>query len=176
MVFYKFRRFYADLFAASITFGSYISIIKLLLFVAAFCAWLPLVGWIHNDSKPLGAKTLTWTIAILCSGALGLIIWLLIPIFIVGMLLFAALVGGTSLAYVKVRNTMVPEFDRVLTIDHIRNLTVSKEKRSKASKNLLLSQPTKTMFPYPSQELLIFSVINQSMNLSKMRLGAGQVQ
>ena len=46
-----------DLLSAAITFGGYISIIKLFVFVAAFIAWLPLVGWIHNDSKPLDTNS-----------------------------------------------------------------------------------------------------------------------
>jgi type II secretory ATPase GspE/PulE/Tfp pilus assembly ATPase PilB-like protein len=138
-----------DLFAASIVFSGYISIIKFVLFLAAFCVWLPIVGWIHNDSKPLDTKTLTWTLAILCSGALGLIIWLLIPIFIVGMLLFAALVGGTSLAYIKFRNSKVPEFDRVLTVDHMKNLMVSKEKKLESLKEFTFITANKNDVPIP---------------------------
>jgi type II secretory ATPase GspE/PulE/Tfp pilus assembly ATPase PilB-like protein len=141
--------FMLDLFAASIVFGSYISIIKLIVFVAAFIAWLPLVGWIHNDSKPLDTKTLTWTLAILCSGALGLIIWLIMPIYIVGMLLFAVIVGATSLAYVRFRNTKVLEFDRVLTIDHIKNLLVSKEKKLESLKEFTFITANRNDVPIP---------------------------
>ena len=138
-----------DLFAASIVFGGYISLFKFVIYIAAFCAWLPLVGWIHNDSKPLNTKTLTWTLAILCSGALGLIIWLLIPIFIVGMLLFAVAVGATSLAYIKFRNTKVPEFERVLTIDHIKNMMANKEKKLESLKEFTFITANKNDVPVP---------------------------
>ncbi len=138
-----------DSFAASIVFGGYISIIKFIVFVAAFFAWLPLVGWIHNDSKPLDTKTMSWTLAILCSGALGLVIWLIIPIFIVGMLLFAVIVGATSLAYVKFRNAKVLEFDRVLTIDHIKNILVSKEKKLEGLKEFTFITSNKNDVPIP---------------------------
>ena len=138
-----------DIIAASIAFGGYISIIKFVIFVAAFVAWLPLIGWIHNDSKPLDTNTLIWTLAILCSGALGLIVWLLIPIFIVGMLIFAILVGATSLVYVKFRNTKVLEFDRVLTIEHMKNILVSKEKKLEGLSELSFISANKQDVPVP---------------------------
>ena len=134
---------------ASIVFGGYISIIKFLVFVAAFFAWLPLIGWIHNDSKPLDTNTLTWTVAVLCSGALGIFIWLIVPVFIVGMLLFAVIVGATSLIYVRFRNTKVLEFDRVLTIDHVKNLMVSKEKKIESLKEFTFITANRNDVPIP---------------------------
>lgn len=135
--------------AASIVFGGYISIIKLIIMTAAFFAWLPVVGWIHNDSKPLGANTLTWTTAILCSGAIGILLWLLIPIYIVGMILYAVIVVSASLAYVKHRNSKVGEFDRVLTIDHIKSIFVSKEKKMDTLKELTFITANKNDVPIP---------------------------
>jgi type II secretory ATPase GspE/PulE/Tfp pilus assembly ATPase PilB-like protein len=138
-----------ETFAASIVFGGYISIIKFVVFIAAFVAWLPLVGWIHNDSKPLDTNTLGWTLVILCSGALALIIWLVIPVFIVGMLLFAVIVAATSLAYVRFRNTKVLEFDRVLTIDHIKNVMVSREKKLESLKEFTFITANRNDVPIP---------------------------
>lgn len=138
-----------DSLAASIVFGGYISIIKFIIFVACFIAWLPLIVWIHNDSKPLETNTLTWTAAILCSGAIGIIAWLLIPVYIVGMLLFVVFAGAASLAYVKYRNSKVLEVDRVLTIDHFKSLLVSKEKRLEGLKEFTFITANKNDVPIP---------------------------
>ena len=90
-----------ELFAASIVFGGYISIIKFIVFVAAFIAWLPLASWIHNDSQPLEINSLVWSLAILFAGVIGLFAWLLIPVYIVGLLIFAVMTGSVTLIYTK---------------------------------------------------------------------------
>ncbi len=138
-----------DLFLASIVFGGYISIIKYIIFAAAFIVWLPLVSWIHNDSKPLEINTLVWTVAILCTGAIGIVAWLLIPMYIVGLLLFAVLVGTVSLIYTKQRNAMVLDADRVLTIDHIKSLLVSQEKKLESLKEFTFITANKNDVPIP---------------------------
>ncbi len=138
-----------DLILASIVFGGYISIIKFIIFAAAFIAWLPLVSWIHNDSKPLEINTLVWTVAILCTGAIGIVAWLLIPIYLVGLLLFIVLVGAVSLIYTKQRNAMVLDTDRVLTIDHIKSLLVSQEKKLESLKEFTFITANKNDVPIP---------------------------
>ncbi len=138
-----------DLFAASIAFGGYISIIKYIVFVAAFIAWIPLATWIHNDSKPLEINTLVWSAAILCAGAIGIFAWLLIPIFIVGLLVYAVMIGAVSLIYIKQRNAMVLDADKVLTIDHIKSIFVSQEKKLESLKGFTFITANKNDVPIP---------------------------
>jgi type II secretory ATPase GspE/PulE/Tfp pilus assembly ATPase PilB-like protein len=138
-----------DLLSASIEYGGYISIIKLLGYLIVFFAWLPLVSWIHNDAKIVETNDVFWTGIILGAGAAGAIIWLLIPIFIVGMLFYLIAVGAIALAYVKHRNARVLDFDKVLTIDHIKNLFVSKEKKLEALKSFTFITANKNEVPVP---------------------------
>jgi type II secretory ATPase GspE/PulE/Tfp pilus assembly ATPase PilB-like protein len=138
-----------DLLSASIEFGGYISIIKLLGYMILFFAWLPLVGWVHNDAKTVETNDVFWTGIILGAGAAGAIIWLLIPIYIVGMLFYLIAVGAISLAYVKHRNARVLDFDKVLTTDHIKNLFVSKEKKLEALKSFTFVTANKNEVPVP---------------------------
>ncbi|OHB63682.1 MAG: hypothetical protein A2168_09520 [Planctomycetes bacterium RBG_13_50_24] len=138
-----------DLLSASIEYGGYISIIKLIGYLIVFFAWLPLVGWVHYDSKAVETNNVFWTGIILGAGAAGAIIWLLIPIFIVGMLFYLIAVGAISLAYVKHRNARVLDFDKVLTIDHIKNLFVSKEKKLEALKSFSFITSNKNEIPVP---------------------------
>jgi type II secretory ATPase GspE/PulE/Tfp pilus assembly ATPase PilB-like protein len=138
-----------DLLSASIEYGGYISIIKLIGYLIIFFAWLPLVGWVHYDSKAVETNDVFWTGIILGAGAAGAIIWLLVPIFIVGMLFYLIAVGAISLAYVKHRNARVLDFDKVLTIDHIKNLLVSKEKKLEALKSFSFITSNKNEVPVP---------------------------
>jgi type II secretory ATPase GspE/PulE/Tfp pilus assembly ATPase PilB-like protein len=138
-----------DLLSASIEFGGYISIIKLIGYLILFFAWLPLVSWIHNDAKTVETNDVFWTGIILGAGAAGAIIWLLIPIFIVGMFFYLIAVGAISLAYVKHRNTRVLDFDKVLTVDHLKNLFVSQEKKIEALKSFTFITANKNEVPVP---------------------------
>jgi type II secretory ATPase GspE/PulE/Tfp pilus assembly ATPase PilB-like protein len=138
-----------DLLSATIEYGGYISIIKLIGYIILFFGWLPLVGWIHYDAKTVDTNDVFWTGIILGAGAAGAIIWLLVPIFIVGMLFYLIAVGAISLAYVKHRNARVLDFDKVLTIDHIKNLLVSKEKKLGALKSFTFVTSNKNEIPVP---------------------------
>ena len=138
-----------ELLSASAAFGGYVSIIKLLIFLALFLGWVPLLGWIHDDSKALDASGPVWTVIVLSAGAAGILIWMVIPIFIVGMLFYTIAVGATSLAYVKHRNARVLDFDRVLTVDHIKNLLVSKEKKLEGLKSFTFITANKNAVPVP---------------------------
>jgi type II secretory ATPase GspE/PulE/Tfp pilus assembly ATPase PilB-like protein len=143
------EQFMADVLAASAAFGGYISIIKLIGFFILFFAWLPLVGWVYDDGKAIEINEVTWTGVVLGAGVAGAVIWLLVPIYIVGMLFYLIAVGGTSLVYVKQRNARVLDFDRVLTIDHIKSLLVSKEKKLEALKGFTFVTANKNVVPMP---------------------------
>lgn len=138
-----------DLLLASVGYGGYISIIKFLVFLGFFFGWLPLLTWVYQDAKAIETKTVLWTGIVLGAGAAGTIIWLAIPVFIAGMLFYLMVVGATSLAYVKHRNSRVMDFDRVLTADHIKSLFVSKEKKLEGFKNFLFVTANKNEVPLP---------------------------
>ena len=138
-----------DLLSAAVAYGGYISIIKFVAYLILFFAWLPLLCWVHQDAKAVETKEVFWTAIVLGAGAGGAIIWLLIPIFLVGMLLYLIAVGATSLAYVKHRNARVMDYDRVLTADHIKSLLVSKEKKLEALKSFTFVTANNNEVPVP---------------------------
>ena len=138
-----------DLLLAAIGYGGYISIIKFLIFLVMFFGWLPLLTWVYQDAKVIETKVVFWAGVVLGAGAAGTIIWLVTPVFIVGMLLYLIVVGATSLAYVKHRNSMVMDFDKVLTVDHIKNLLVSKEKKLAKLKNFIFITANRNEIPIP---------------------------
>ena len=138
-----------DLLLAAIGYGGYISIFKFIIFLIMFFAWIPLLTWVFQDAQVIETKEVLWTAIILGTGAIGIIIWLLIPVFIAGMLLYMIAVGGASLAYVKHRNSLVLDFDKVLTVDHIKNLLESKEKKIAKLQNYTFITANKNEIPIP---------------------------
>jgi len=138
-----------DLLLAAIGYGGYISIFKFLIFLGFFFGWLPLLTWVYQDARAIETKAVFWTGIVLGAGAAGTIIWLVVPVFIAGMLLYLIVVGAISLAYVKHRNSMVMDFDKVLTVDHIKNLLVSKEKKLAELKNFIFITANRNEIPIP---------------------------
>jgi type II secretory ATPase GspE/PulE/Tfp pilus assembly ATPase PilB-like protein len=117
-----------DFLLMSIEYGGYISAVKLVVFLAFYFPWLLLAIWAYKDAKALGTNVALWVGVLLGAGALGVLLWWLIPIFLVGLVVFTGAVGATGLAYVKHRNTRVLDFDRVLTAEHIKSLFVKSDK------------------------------------------------
>ena len=138
----------SDLLLTSVEYGGYISITKFVIFLVLFFLWLPLINWVYKDAKAVGAKEVYWTVIILAAGATA-IIWMLIPVFIVGMLLYLIAVAAASISYVMHRNTMVPDFDRILTIEHIKGLFTSESKGLDDLSNLVFITANNNEVPVP---------------------------
>ncbi|MCP4610211.1 MAG: Flp pilus assembly complex ATPase component [Planctomycetes bacterium] len=138
-----------DLLLAAIGYGGYISIFKFIVFLIMFFAWIPLLTWVFYDAKGMESNEVFWAAIILGAGAIGVIIWLLTPMFIIGMLLYLIAVGGSSLAYVKHRNSLALDFDKVLTVDHIKSLLESKDKKIAKLKTYTFITANKNEIPIP---------------------------
>jgi len=117
------------LLADAAGYGGYISIIKFAILVAMFYAWLPLVGWVNRDSLAVRANTVLWTPIISAAGVVGLLVWLLSPNFLIGLLIYIVAIGATALIYIIHRDSRVSDFERILTVDHIKNIFVDENKR-----------------------------------------------
>ncbi len=138
-----------ELFLSTIEYGGYISIVKFLVFLVLFFLWLPLVSWVHEDAKAVGAKEALWTAVVFGAGAVAAIVWLLMPLFPIGMLFFIIAVIATSMSYVMHRNAKVPHFDRVLTPEHIKGLFENRQKKMDALSGLIFITPNNNEIPVP---------------------------
>ena len=134
----------------AIQYGGYISIIKFIVFVAFLLLWLPLLNWVYQDAKALEANAASWAGIVFGAAAAAIIIWMLVPIFIIGMLLYIIAVAATGLAYVKHRNARVLDFDRVLTADHIKGLFAAKDKKLQELQGFLFITANNNEVPTPA--------------------------
>jgi len=137
-----------DFLLMSIEYGGYVSIVKLVLFLILYLLWFLLLTWAHKDAKAVDTNIGFWIGLIAGAGAVGILFWWLIPVFIVGFLAFMALVGGTGLAYVRHRNTRVLDFDRVLTLEHIKH-TFAKSEKLEAMENFKFITANNNEVPPP---------------------------
>ncbi|MGB2808575.1 MAG: ATPase, T2SS/T4P/T4SS family [Sedimentisphaerales bacterium] len=141
-----------DFILSSAEYTGYISIIKFLVFLVLFFLWLPIVGWVYNDAKAVGTKEVMWTAVLLATGASAVIIFLFIPVFLIGALIYAIAVATASLIYVKHRNSRVMDYARVLTADHIKSLFENKEKRLDELKGFLFVTANNNEVPLPQAQ------------------------
>ncbi len=139
-----------DLVLMSIEYGGYISVVKLIVFLVLFFLLPPLVTWVYSDAKAVETKEVYWTGIVLGAGAAAVIIWLVIPIFIIGMLLYLIAVGAVSVAYVKHRDTMVMDYDRILTAEYFKSLFTSEEKKVEALKSSTFITANNNQVPVPA--------------------------
>ena len=137
------------LLIASVEYGGYISIVKFIIFLLLFFPWLPLLVWVYQDAKTVGTKEIFWTSVVFGAGAAAVIIWLVTPVFIIGMLFYLIAVAATSISYVMHRNARVPEFNRVLTAEHIKGLFSSKEKKLDTFEDFIFITANNNEVPLP---------------------------
>jgi type II secretory ATPase GspE/PulE/Tfp pilus assembly ATPase PilB-like protein len=102
--------------------GSYASIIKLLIHVVLIAPWIWLCVWASRDVEYVRTNGLMWRVLLLSGGFLGILLWWLIPIYVVGLAVYVVLMGSSVGAYIFHRNSMVGEAAKILTAQHIKTL------------------------------------------------------
>ena len=112
----------ADMIAGVPPAGGYLSLAKIIFMLVLVAPWLYAAAWVHKDTKIVRARQTIWSLSVVGACALGVLLWFLVPIYIVGLLLYLLLTGGALAAYVLHRNGRVPEDQRVLTRQHLWRL------------------------------------------------------
>jgi len=138
-----------DLILASVDYSGYISPVKIVIFLILFFLWLLLVGWVYRDARAIGTNESLWTTIVFTTGAAAVIIWMVVPLFIIGLLFYLIAVGATSASYVMHRNTRVPDFDRVLTAEHIKGLFTNETKNLGSLQDLNFITANNNEVPIP---------------------------
>ena len=81
---------------AAVEYGDYVSPIKLAIFLLLFFGWLPIVNWVHRDAEAVGTKHVFWTAVVFGAWAVAGLIWLLVPVFIIGLALYLSRRGSSD--------------------------------------------------------------------------------
>jgi len=83
--------------------------------------WMLAAPWLQRDAKRLLLPDEVWSGAVLGAGALGFVLWLAMPGFILGLLAYLIVVGATFGAYIVFRNGRCDE-DTQITFNTLLNV------------------------------------------------------
>lgn len=125
------------LMLASASYGGYISPIKLVVYLALVFGSLPIIKWVYGDAEAVRTRHTLWTTIVFATWALAAIIWLFAGMFLIGLAVFVVAVGAATITYVIHRNTLVPEFQRVGTMDHVRGFFERQGKQAETAKKFI---------------------------------------
>jgi len=112
----------------NISYGGYTSPLKIGAFVLIFFVWLALINWINHDARAVQTKEAMWTGMFAAAGLIGLFLWIAVPVFLVGFLIYLIASGTIAAAYIIHRNSLVSDREKVLNINHIKSLFSNEEK------------------------------------------------
>lgn len=132
-----------------VEFGGYLSITKLIIFLALFFPSWALIQWMYKDADLVGGNAVLWVSIVLGLIVVMTMVWLLVPMYIVGVLSYTVALSGAALAYVKDRNARVLEFDRILTVAHIKSLIGPGEELEAGMDSFLFITANKNDVPRP---------------------------
>lgn len=113
--------------------GGYVSVAKLVLFILFTAPWLYVSPWVQKDAKYVRAPVTQWCLAVLGAGTLGAAIWLILPFYFVGLLVYLVLTASALVAYVVYRNGRVDEESKVLTRRHLSAAIARRRERAAAA-------------------------------------------
>ncbi len=99
----------AEMIASVPEFGASAAVWKSLILLALLPPWLYLAPWVHRDATKLFHTATMWNATVLGAGAVGVLVWLLVPYYVVGLLFYVVLAAGGLFAYVAYRNGHVEE-------------------------------------------------------------------
>ena len=102
--------------------GGYISLGKIITMFLLVLPWLYLATWVDKDSKYVRAPKIVWSAAVLGAGTLGMLLWLMIPAFFIGMLLYVGLTGSVLLGYALYRDARVDPKKKVLSVRYFKSI------------------------------------------------------
>ena len=84
--------------------GGYFSLAKIIVMLVMLVPWMLAAPWVHRDAKRVLAPVPIWSGAILGAGLAGFIVWLLLPMYLLGLVAYVVIVAAVFGAYVVYRN------------------------------------------------------------------------
>jgi general secretion pathway protein E len=102
--------------------GFYYSPFKIVFFLAIYFGWISLCSWVSRDITKHDLAPRQWTLLFLLVGLLGFAMVWVFPFFWMALFLFLAGLMWLSLWYLNYRNNRVEPDQRLLTMNHLREL------------------------------------------------------
>ncbi len=147
--------------------GGYFSILKIVVILVFILPWLWVATWINKDAVRVHTHRLLWNMLILSAGALSVFIWLMVPLYVIGLIVYLVTVGAVVGTYVVHRNKRVVSAARVLTAEHLRGVftSVGKDKVVEAVQHIKMYDSLgRPVFAPPAEKPIERQAYNQAQN------------
>ncbi len=93
--------------------GGYLSIFKILGMFVLVIPWLLAAPWVHKDSAYVRAPRAVWGSVLLGVGAGAFLIWLLLPVYFIGLVVYVLAVSSVLISYLVYRNSRVSDEEKI---------------------------------------------------------------
>lgn len=134
----------------------YIQPFKLLAILLVFTLWAVFAQWVDKDTVAVNTFRTLWNLITMAVGAVGILAALLVPLFVVGLLVFLVAQIALMVVYIVHRNGLVPEADRVFTATHFRRLREEgfrgKKKVKEVKERVRLTAADRKVVPIPEED------------------------
>jgi len=97
--------------------------VKVAVMAALMVPWLKLAGWVYRDARRTELLRGVWSAAAVGGGLVGMVLWLLVPFYVVGVLFYIVLAGGAFVAYAAFRNARAEPGERLSLSKALGGLT-----------------------------------------------------
>ena len=100
--------------------GGYVSLVKVVFMLVLVTPWLMILPWIHYDVARVRGSQAQWSLTVLGGGAVGVLVWLLWPVYLVGLAVYLVLLAAVVAGYVVWRDARVGPGDKLLSVIRAR--------------------------------------------------------
>ncbi len=102
--------------------GGYFNAFKIAVYLLAVILWAHSAAWTNKDLRKLRVPLAFWIPGVFASGLMALLAWMLLPVFWIGLAVYALVFGPVIISYVVFRNRRVAPAQTVLTMAHLQRL------------------------------------------------------
>lgn len=102
--------------------GFYFNLFSVVAFLVVYCGWIAACRWVDRDAKRFELDRYSWNALLVGGGLLGLLFFWTVPWFFVAYSLLLASIAGPLVWYVRTRNVVVAESQKVGTTYHLKRL------------------------------------------------------
>jgi len=113
--------------------GDYFSVVKIVIYFLAMLLWAHNCAWMDADTMKIRTRRGPWLLAVMGSGVLCLLVWLMVPIYWIGLGIFAVVYGAAIISYCMFHNARCAPADTVLTSAHLKRLTSAKTQTAEST-------------------------------------------
>lgn len=145
--------------------GGYLNLFLLILIIGFFLLTVWSIKWMSRDSLSLKVNYPFWNTVLFGACGVGLLLYICIPVYLLGMLTMMLAYGVPMGLYIKERNSRVPPSGRILTKQHLQKVWF----RTLSKAGIRVGKPKTIETALGPQINFIGSSNNQSENEARAR-------